>query len=111
MLKTANAPSNRKKGLTAKEQRLAERYGLKTTVLYTPSSDAKQRRKPGCSATTINASKSGMCIQTQGVLLPAQIIRLEIPTQNGQTTSPTLAEVCWVTKTAGVRQAGLRFLL
>jgi len=94
----------------AKEQRLAERHGLKTTVVYTPSSGAKRRRPP-CSATTINASNSGMRIQTKDLLLPDQIIRLEIPTSKGRTTSPTLAEVCWVTKTADTYQAGLRFLL
>ena len=110
MSKTTNAPSGGGRDPAAKEQRVAERYGLKTTVIYTPPSGTT-RRKPGCNATTINASNSGMCIQTKGALQPAQIIRLEIPTPKGQTTSPTLAEVCWVTKAAGVHQAGVRFLL
>jgi len=110
MSKTTGAPSSGKRSPAAKEQRAAERYQLNTTVVYTPSSDAK-RRKLACDATTINASNSGICIQTKGVLQPTQIIRLEIPTPNGQTTSPTLAEVCWVTKTAGIHQAGVRFLL
>lgn len=110
MLKTTGAPSSGKRSPAAKEHRVAERYGLRTTVLYTPSSST-ERRKSVCNATTINASNSGMCIQTKGALLPHQIIRLEIPTPKGQTTSPTLAEVCWVTKAAGVHQAGVRFLL
>ncbi len=110
MLKTTGVPSSVKRGPAAKDNRIAARYDLKTTVVYTPSSGTK-RRRPTCNAMTIDASNGGIRIQTKSALLPAQIIRLEMPTHGGQTTSPTLAEVCWVTKSADGHQAGLRFLL
>ena len=113
MLKTTVAHSGRKRGRAAKEQRATERYGFGTTVFYTPSStpsSSAERRRSTRSATAVNASNGGMCLQTKGSLLPRQIIRLEIPTSTGRTTSPTLAEICWVKKVAGVYQAGVRFV-
>ncbi len=95
---------------TGKDQRTAERRGLKAAVVYTPSVGVRKKERSH-SAVTVNVSDGGVCLRTEMVLVPAQIVRLTLPVKGGHAASPTLAEVCWVRGEAGGYQIGFRFLL
>jgi hypothetical protein len=77
------------------DRRIAERQGLEKEVVYEPSASLalKQRKHYG---RMLNISNGGFCLKTETPLSRYQIVQVQMPVPETQSSLPTLAEVCWV---------------
>jgi hypothetical protein len=75
----------------------------------------EERPIPALLGLTVNVSSSGLCLLTEWVPKPGEVVRLQLPLATVAAHTPTLAEVRWVRaapfEVRGLSVVGMRFIV